>query len=60
MAAGRNGGPVEIECYVTQRESRSEAQIQILGNGIDHKIRAVIGLFTPRTLKPRTYKKEVN
>lgn len=40
--AGRNWGPVEIDCYITWRESQSQAQIQILGNGIDHKVRVVI------------------
>lgn len=46
--AGRKGNPVEFECYVIQRESRNEDQIQILGNGIDHKVRLVIDLFTLR------------
>lgn len=46
--AGRKGRPVEFECYVIQRESRNEAQIQILGNGIDDKVRLVIDIFTLR------------
>lgn len=49
--AGRKRGPVEFECYVIQRESRNDAQIQILGNGIDHKVRLVIDPFTPRAQK---------
>lgn len=46
--AGRTGRPVEFECYVIQRESRNEAQIPILGNGIDHKVSLEIDLFTLR------------
>lgn len=46
--AGRKGRPVEFECYVIQRESRNEAQFQILGNGTDHTVRLVIDLFTLR------------